>query len=414
VNKAKPAACASAVLIAALLATACGPSPRAPEATTLRARTPLVKTFGEFLTAAEVGSTSRQQWTAIARRDTVVVLNSWDYRLVTILKHANPKVQVWVYKDLSGIRSDDCATATGACGSCPRGIVDSKFLSSGLGFCWVKRHHPDWFLRAVSSGQPFEFKGYPATWEADYGNRTYQRQWVRNVLSDVRQHGWDGVKVDNALTTDAYGQAMKYPTDAAVQRATYSALREVGPALHRARVASVFNVGYALQFPRLWTRWLAAVDGLQQEYYLSFSTQPSAVGAAWAAYEHEISACVADRKSCWFHSGSYSSKVSSRTRYYALTSFLLDTDGRQLLAVGSPRSIPATECSGPGSPVSSAAREPSGLWLRSFKRGVVAVNATSSRTWISLGGRHFDSGPRIALQSASGTVIGGTDLRGCP
>jgi hypothetical protein len=287
-------------------------------------------------------------------------------------------------------------------------------LSSGLGFCWVKRHHPDWYLRAVSSGQPFEFKGYPATWEADYGNRAYQRQWLHNVLADVRQHGWDGVKVDNALTTDAYGQAIKYPTDAAVQRATYSALRNIGPALDRARVASVFNVGYAVQFPRLWRRWLTSVDGLQQEYYLSFSTQPSAVGAAWAAYEQEISACVAERKSCWFHSGSYSSEVTSQTRYYALTSFLLGTDGRQLLAVGNASFIPPTMCSGPGPPVSTATRDPSGLWLRHFKRGVVAVNATSSRAWIAPSGRQADSGPHIALPAASGTVLGATELRGCP
>ena len=31
-----------------------------------------------------------------------------------------------------------------------------------------------------------------------YGNAAYQRQWVQNVLADVRDHGWDGVKVDNA------------------------------------------------------------------------------------------------------------------------------------------------------------------------------------------------------------------------
>jgi len=397
-----------------ILATACGSSPDALDAGTVHARIPLIKAFGEFLDEAQVTSTSRQQWNAIARHYDVVVLNSWDYRLVSILKHANPEVQVWVYKDLSGIRSDDCATATGSCGSCRRGIVDRRFLSSGLGFCWVKRHHPDWYLRAVSSGQPFEFKGYPATWEADYGNRAYQRQWVHNVLADVRQHGWDGVKVDNALTTNAYGQATKYPTDAAVQRATYSALRYIGPALDRARVASVFNVGYALQFPGLWRRWLTAVDGLQEEYYLSFSTRPSAVGAAWAAYEQEISTCVVERKSCWFHSGSYSSAVTAEARSYALTSFLLATDGRQLLAVGNASSIPPTMCSGPGSPVSSATRDPSGLWLRHFKRAVVAVNATSSRAWISLSGRHADSGPRIALQAASGTVLGATELRGCP
>ena len=194
-----------------------------------------VKTFSEWLDEAQVQATNRAQWAAVARSNAIIVLNSWDFRLIPVLKRANPRIQVWVYKDLSGVRSDDCTAQGGKCGTCTRRVTDSIYLSSGMGYCWVKRNHPDWFLDSAATGRPFEFNNYPQTWETDYGNTSYQRQWVQNVLADVRDHGWDGVKVDNALTTAAaYGVAVKYPTDATVQAATYSALRKIGPALRDA------------------------------------------------------------------------------------------------------------------------------------------------------------------------------------
>src|ERR1700722_13270191 len=81
-----------------------------------------IRTFSEFLDAAAVSATTAAQWARIARDNAIIVLNSWDYRLIPVLKRDNPKVQVWVYKDLSGVRSDDCTTASGDCGSCPGGV----------------------------------------------------------------------------------------------------------------------------------------------------------------------------------------------------------------------------------------------------------------------------------------------------
>ena len=194
------------------------------------------------------------------------------------LKRANPKIQVWMYKDLSGIRSDDCRNFQGRCGHCPRGVADSRYLSSGMGYCWVKRHHPRWLLASSETGHPFQFRNYPSIWETDFGNRAYQRQWIHNVLTDVRDHGWSGVEVDNALTTaDAYGISGKYPSNSAVQAATYSALRNIGHAMRDAGVASVFNVGDARSFPGLWQRWLRPVDGLEQEFYLGHPGNPRSV-----------------------------------------------------------------------------------------------------------------------------------------
>ena len=368
-----------------------------------------VKTFTHLLDGAQVRAMTWAQWTTIARDNAVVVLNSWDFRLIPVLKRANPSVQVWVYKDLSGVRSDDCATRTGNCGACRSGVADSRLLSSGIGYCWLKRNHPDWLLRALGSGRPFQFRGYPHTWETDYGNRAYQRQWAADVIADVHDHGWDGVELDNALATaDAYGVAAMYRSNAAVQAATYSALQEVGHALNRAGVASVANVGYATNFPGLWQRWLGPVGGLEQEFYLSFTAQPDAVGGQWGEYESEVSSCAAQYKRCWFHAGGYTAAVTAQTRGYALASLLLATDGRQLLSVGDLTSLPAALRVALGLPLSTMGQA-GRAWRRSFAGGVAVVNPTRYGTVAGLGGIYLDSAGRpvsaVRLEPGSGAVL---------
>ena len=273
----------------------------------------------------------------------------------------------------------------------------------------MKRHHPDWLLNAAGTGRPFRFTGYPETWETDYGNPAYQRQWARNVIGDVHDHGWDGVEVDNALTrADAYGVAAKYLTNAAVQAATYSALQEVGPTLHKASVASVFNVGSATTFPQLWQRWLRPVDGLEQEFYLSYSARPDAIGAAWSADEDEVSACADQHKSCWFHSGDDSTAVTSQTRQYALASFLLATDGHQFIAVGNANSGALGPRLALGTRV-SLMYQTGVIWRRYFAEGVAVVNPSRSRSIVSLGGTYVDGNGHpvttVSLGPASGVVL---------
>ena len=389
---------------------ASGRVPRSPATSRHAApRTVTASTFSVWLDEAQVAATTKARWVTIARHNAIVVLNSWDYRLIPVLRRASPHIQVWVYKDLSGVRSDDCTTADGDCGACARGVADSRYLSSGMGYCWVRWHHPDWLNDGAGTGQPIQFNGYPRTWETDYGNPAYQRQWLSDVLADVRSHGWDGVDVDNALTTaHAYGVAAKYPTDSAVQAATFTALRQIGPALHAAGVASVFNVGYATSFPGLWQRWLSQVDGLEQEFYLSYSTSPNAMGTAWTIYQDEVAACAAGHKRCWFHAGDYSAAVTSQTREYALASYLLATDGQQLLAVGDMTPglvVPRWPLGAPVSAMKRAGR----TWRRYFARGVAIVNPSSSSSIVSLGGTYLDDGGNpvsaVTLGPASGAVL---------
>src|ERR1022692_3260796 len=48
--------------------------------------TPAVRTFAQALDEAQVRATAKARWVTIARDNTIVVLNSWDFRLIPILR----------------------------------------------------------------------------------------------------------------------------------------------------------------------------------------------------------------------------------------------------------------------------------------------------------------------------------------
>jgi Hypothetical glycosyl hydrolase family 15 len=376
-----------------------------PAVAVLPSRTGQSGTFSEWLDEKQVEKMTASEWAAIARRNSVVVLNSWDFRLIPILKRANPEVKVWVYKDLSGIRSDDCTTRQGTCGDCGPGITDSSFLSSGMGYCSTIRGHVGWLLRSAQTGRPFQFRSYPNIWATDYGNSSYQHLWIQNVLADVRAHGWNGVAVDNALTTaNAYGMAANYRSDSSVQAATFSALETIGKAFREAGVASVVNVGYATRFSGLWQRWLRPVGGLEQEFYLARPGGPSATGAAWRKYEREVASCAAEHKSCWFKPGGAALSGAGR---YALASYLIAADGRRVIGAqdAAPAGRPCWQLGPPEGP-----RALLGLaWRRVFKHGVAIVNPTGESLTVPTGGRYPDRNGHnvnaITLQPASAAVL---------
>lgn len=163
-----------------------------------------------------------------------------------------------------------------------------------------------------------------------------------------------------------------------VSRGKHSVIAEVDLVNHPG------NVGYATMFPRLWQCWLGPVDGLEQEFYLSYSTRPNAVGPAWNAYESEVSSCAAEHKSCWFHAGEFSPAVTPQTRTYALASYLLGTDGHQLIAVGNGApgdSWPRLTLGGR----MSVMYQTGATWRRYFTGGVAVTNPSTSTSVVSLG-----------------------------
>src|SRR5258708_13713954 len=81
-----------------VLQRASAPPAPGPAGRGLAGRASVAKAFTELLDEAQVRATTRAQWAEIARANAIVVLNSWDYRLIPVLKAANPARRVLVYK----------------------------------------------------------------------------------------------------------------------------------------------------------------------------------------------------------------------------------------------------------------------------------------------------------------------------
>ena len=109
------------------------------------------------------------------------------------------------------------------------------------------------------------------------------------VLTELRAHDWDGVMLDDTLTALSHPTVddltpTQIPDDAAMQDATESFLRAVGPRLQAAGYLAVPNLtvdpdGWDEVMPR-WTPW---VSGWENEFFVKFGADadPRFVGDAW-------------------------------------------------------------------------------------------------------------------------------------
>ena len=245
------------------------------------------------------------------------------------------------------MRSDDCTVRGGGCGACVRGVADSVYLSSGIGYCWVKRNHPDWLLNAAATGSPFKFRNYPQTWETDYGNASYQRQWVQNGWLTSAITAGTGRGRQRADDGSRNGVAAKYPRcggpsgdilrsaeDRACPAGT-PAYRKCLMSAMRRRSRSCGSVGSGRRM--VWNRNSTSLSlpGPTQSVWRGMSTRrksPRALPSTRAA-------------------GFTLANTQTRSRpdrQYALASYLLATDGLQYPSVGDVTSKPSGAAPGAG------------------------------------------------------------------
>jgi hypothetical protein len=336
-------------------------------------------------------------WAKVARHYSAVNLNDWNNGWIRQIRSANPHAAVFVYKDLTSTREDDCGANPGG-GSpcivhgviCPRGTNDAKYYAGGLGFCNAWRTDPSWFLtksgvRTTSSTRPFQLAteaGFPTQFMMNYGNAGYQNAWLSAVKADVRTNGWSGVLADNAISTATeYGSngqpaSRAYRTDAGAQAAMRSMLRVVGPGLTRAGFSIIPNLGYDNLYPRLWAAWLPYVTGFMDEwsyFWPGNGSEGSSVGSWGPWMEPEVQACARQGKECFFHYGDHSQALSSAQASFALASYLLYADGNSYIeyAGDGPRD-PQTRL---GAALGPATESANGVYRRQFAYGVVTVNS---------------------------------------
>jgi hypothetical protein len=245
-----------------------------------------------------------------AQRRSHVVLNAWEGDLAAQLKAANPKIQTFVYKDLSSTRSYACNDG-----------VDDADLPTGVGYCAAD---PSWFL-LDPNGRRFEYSGYSGHWQMDVGNTAYQNAWADNVVASSRGV-FDGVFMDNALfACDTYHDGVcpaAYRTDEAMRSAYRSMLANTRQKFVDAGLKTVANLSNARLHDGAWDSYVEHLDGGFDEWWLTFGDHDllSEYPQGWSRQLAEITANEAKGKITWVqphHSG------AEQPFRYAFASYLL-------------------------------------------------------------------------------------------
>lgn len=187
-----------------------------------------------------------------------VVLNPWEHGSIPRIKELNPDCQVFVYKDISSVRSGDTH-------------ADPRLMPAGVSYAYAKTQ-PTWQARSAG-GAWLQYDGYQGHWQMDVGQRGYQDEWAGNVAR-VAELGFDGVWLDNALwKRDTYHPGFPvraYATDEAFRYAYLSFFLTVCPRLRAAGLLSVANMTNARLVTNGWQSYLdAGLDGAFDEFWLS-------------------------------------------------------------------------------------------------------------------------------------------------
>jgi hypothetical protein len=277
----------------------------------------------------------------------------------------------------------------------------SGLTSSGVGFDEADTAHPEWFL-LNTAGQRFSFSAYGFLWAADVGDAGYQSQWADNVARTLNSAPWDGVFIDDANPTMKYhatpSSVAKYPNDAAYQAATRSMLATVSGKLRAAAPGKLLiaNMGAWVEYQAVVKDWLQFVDGAMDEMWVKYG---KGVGEGYRdpwSWERQLeNARETERQGKRFLAVTQSQTSDRSAARYGYASLLLAANaGRSSFelnssyadetwfpeydyAIGDPAGAPSTI---------------GGVWTRSFTRGIVVVNPSTSTWVVTLGAAYSGSG----------------------
>ena len=354
------------------------------------------------------------QATPEAYRSNYVVLQPWEHGRIAQLREQNPAVRVLMYKDVSATVKRACQKdADGGC------TIDNELLPTGVGYHWSMKHRPDWFLRDAL-GEPLEWSDWPGLFPMNVGDPDYQTTWGDNVLGELKAYGWDGVLLDDVLTTlshDVYGDKVSptIPDNAAMYRATASFLKGVSPRIKAQGFEVIANVAFQYNDYRAvledWTRY---VSGWENEYFVKWSlgAAPRFVGADWN-WKMLMSAWCAERDVPLL-AVTYSTKSDVAAQNFHRATWLLTWNGR----TGSSIFVPEEDHTDHwlpratleiGTPLSGRRELARGVWRRDYSAGMVLVNPTGHTRRVLLRGTFRKPNGRVVtrvrLRPSTGIVL---------
>jgi hypothetical protein len=286
------------------------------------------------------------------------------------LKARYPRLRVLAYKNLSFL------------------IDYSSDELGNAGMPWPEAQaHEDWFLHDPAGDRVASVR-FGNAWFADVGLAAYQRAWLKDVLSFLRQSPWDGVFIDDANADPgwhlggAYTELAKYPTRDAYRAAERSMLAAVGPAFKAAGYLALPNVAAAPDQADVWADWASLTSGAMLEHFLERgeSTDPAVTGGDWTS-ETDVERAV-EGAGRVFLGLTYGSEDDGSAQGYVRASFLLfDDPSTASASIWAPNAGTGAKLD-LGAPLGPATRSGT-LWTRRFERGTLDVDASAGTFRVS-------------------------------
>ena len=356
------------------------------------------------------------QSTPEAAQGNYVVMQPWEYARIPALKKQNPGLKVLMYKDVASTSKNSCLEDDR--GNCTR--RDTEIVPSGIGYWWAAQHRRGWFLRDTR-GRKLEWSDWPGLFPMDVSNARFQRRWTRNVLTELRAHDWDGVMMDDVLTTLSHDVfhgrvSTQIPTDRAMYAASEQFLEHSATRIKSAGFMAVPNVAFHWDdWKNVLKDWTPYVSGWENEYFVKWGLSDDEKrfsGNDWQWKVRMAEWCAA--RDVPLLAVTYSTADDRAAQLYHRASWLLTWNGRTGSSIFVPEedftdhwlAAPTVDI---GLPLGRRYSVGDGVYRRDYTDGSVLVNPTSSGStsatpggYRSLGGRRVDN---VRLAPTSATIL---------
>ncbi len=298
-----------------------------------------------------------------------------------VLRQKNPQIKALLYRELFCI------------------LREETQLAESVGhYDWIMEHHPNWFQKDIR-GNLIEVPEYPGRFMMDLGNEQWRDFWIKETMKDVKEGGWDGVFVDDALTSvkmHHLPRLRNYPTDANLQAAVYGFLKKAYEAFHAEGKLMLANVSNSYDYPGLFAQWLDVTDGIMEEH---------CSGSSWTWGPHvgeaQLQAMQTARKADkWYLCMTYGLWEDQSLMDLSFSTYLMGLSNK---VAWSYRSEGAHSKRVPVDPVwideiglpTSDPKNAGAVWLREFEGGTIFLNPTRSFQAVE----YFDEQYMIAPRS---------------
>lgn len=293
----------------------------------------------------------------------------------------------------------------------------SVYTAWSAGMTYKEALANGWLLKGMDGS--YLMNNQFGAYVGDLGDAGYQRRFVTLVLAFLKQHGNDGVFLDDVLLSplSMSGQLpAKYPSNRAWEDATVAFVTAVGDALSKKGYYLVVNAAAWVpgdaptttieEYTRFYTRLAPHVGGVMNEYWMQTSDgarQLRSVGPnwnqGWSAWQELLR--VTQEAGADFFGLMYGSFDDTRSMRYGRAAFLLDWNGK-----GGAFMFSVTDRDDPfhpawvkqlGQPLTPKFQRSSNVWQRRYEGGIVVLNANDVPVSVRIGESRFTIGPTDAL-----------------